>query len=277
MTPDRMELLGAARAEREGLGRMIQYVPPGSWESPSPCEGWRNRDVMAHLAAQEYAAAQVVAGEEPTEFEQFREAQEDHGFWVDGFNEWAVVKRKDLPFREVIAHWGRAADLLLVRVSRLSDEEWNAKRVPWVAGEIGVRYLVQSRVVEWWLHGEDMRAGAGMEPRLWHWPIYLTNDLAIRMLPWALGRAELSFPGKSVRIDLEGAGGGTWHYGLGRGETPAEDEKPDAFITGRAHAFALVAGRRAAAEGFLDDGNLVLGGDEDLGTAVLEHIRAYAS
>ncbi|MGZ4130036.1 MAG: hypothetical protein ACXVPR_04335 [Actinomycetota bacterium] len=141
--------------------------------------------------------------------------------------------------------------------------------------QIGVRYLIQSRVIEWWLHGEDIRVGAGLEPNLQHWPIYLTNDMGIRMLPYALGLAGLSFPGASVQVDLEGMGGGSWHWGLSAGESPDEDKKRDAFIEGRAYPFCLVAGRRVAAEHYLDDGNLVVGGDEDLAATVLEHIRAY--
>ncbi|MFB3738494.1 MAG: maleylpyruvate isomerase family mycothiol-dependent enzyme [Candidatus Velamenicoccus archaeovorus] len=270
---DRKQLLGIARAERARLGRTIQYAPPAAWEAPSPCEGWRNRDVVAHLVAQEYAAAQVVAGEDAEEFAAFRAANEG-AFWVNGFNEWAVGIRGEQPTRQVITDWGRAADLLLMRLGELSDDRWD-RRVPWVAGEIGLTYLVQSRIVEWWLHGEDVREGVGLEENPQHWPVYLVNDMGIRMLPYALGLAGLSFPGKSLRVELEGVGEGTWHWGLAPRETPAEDHKPDAFVQGRAPAFALVAGRRAPAERFLDDGTLVIGGDEAVAGAVLEHIRAY--
>jgi hypothetical protein len=99
--------------------------------------------------------------------------------------------------------------------------------------------------------------------------------MGIRMLPYALGLAGLSFPGASVRVDLEGMGGGSWHWGLSAGESPDEDKKPDAFIEGRALAFALVAGRRVAATSYLDDGNLVIGGDEELAIAVLDNLHAF--
>jgi uncharacterized protein (TIGR03083 family) len=270
---DRKQLLGIAHAERARLGRTIQYAAPGSWEGPSACAGWRNRDVLAHLVAQEYAAAQIVGGEEPEEFAAFRRAN-GGDLWVDGFNGWAVGIRQDQPTRQVITDWGRAADLLLTRLGELSDERWD-RRVPWVAGEIGIKYLLQSRIIEWWLHGEDIRQGAGLEENLQHWPVYLINDMGIRMLPYALGLAGLSFPGTSLRVDLEGVGEGTWHWGLAPRETPAADKKPDAFVQGRGPAFALVAGRRAPAERFLDDGTLVIGGDEAVAEAVLRHIRAY--
>ena len=122
------------------LGRVLQFAAPESWEEPSPCEGWRNRDVMAHLAAQETAAVQVVRGEAPEEFDAFRAAN-GGDFWVDGFNDSAVRVRADLTNRRILEDWGRAADLLLADLGGLDDAAWNARRVPWVAGDIGIRYL----------------------------------------------------------------------------------------------------------------------------------------
>lgn len=267
-------MLGVAHAERARLGRTMQYAPPGTWDRDSVCAGWRNRDIVAHLAAQDIAAGQLLAGEPAVEFDAFREANGGE-LWVNGFNEWAVKTRDEIPPRQVIGDWGRAADAFLVLAARLSEDEWRARRVAWVAGAIGARFLVQSRIIEWWLHGEDVRESAGLEENPQHWPVYLTNDLAIRMLPYSLGRAGLTFPDRSVRVDLEGVGVGTWHWGLAPGQTPPEDTKPDAFIQGRGLSFALVAGRRHDAATFLDDGNLVVGGDEDLAQAILTHLHAF--
>ena len=274
MTVDRSRMLGAAHAERARLGRTIQYASPETWEVDSVCAGWRNRDILAHLVAQDIAAAQLVAGEPAVEFAAFREAN-DGDLWVSGFNEWAVRVRDEAAPRDLIDDWGKAADAFLIFASRLSEDEWRSTKVDWVAGEIGARYLMQSRIIEWWLHGEDIRESAGLEENPQHWPVHLTNDLAIRMLPYSLGRAGLAFPGRSVKVDLEGVGEGSWHWGLAPRESPAEDKKPDAFVQGRATAFALVAGRRVPASAFLDDGNLVVGGEEDLAIAVLEHLRAF--
>ncbi|MFM7719302.1 MAG: maleylpyruvate isomerase family mycothiol-dependent enzyme [Actinomycetota bacterium] len=271
---ERSRLLAVAQAERARLGRTIQYAAPESWDAASPCEDWRNRDVLAHLAAQEIAAVQVVRGGEAEEFAAFRDAN-GGDFWVDGFNEFAVRLRADHPTRSVLEDWGRAADLLLDDLARIPAADWNGLRVPWVAGEIGVRYLVQSRIVEWWLHGEDVREGSDLERNPQQDAVFLVNDMAVRMLPWALGRAERSFPGRTVRVDLDGVGGGTWTWALAARETPDPDRKPDAFIQGRATAFASVAGRRLSAGAFLDAGDLVLGGDEEIALTVLELLRAF--
>jgi len=270
---EREQMLGIARHEREALGRTVQYTDPSAWEAPSGSKGWRNRDVVAHLAASEVIAAGVLVGEAPTELDEY--VKEGRNPTLDGFNAFAVARRAEAPFRQVLAEWGRAADLFLARASRVTPEDWATRRVPWLAGELPVRYLVQSRVAEWWAHGEDIRAGAGLESRREHWPIYALNDLAIRALPWALGLAGLSYHGKSVLIELEGAGGGTWHRGLAPREVPSERKRADAAIGGRGDTFARVAARRAPAEPYVEDGSLVLSGDEELALAILGNLRAF--
>jgi uncharacterized protein (TIGR03083 family) len=280
VTRSREQLLGIANAERERLGRMVQFADPDSWEQPSGAAGWWNRDVMAHLAAADTAAAQLVAGDAATELDEFRADLGSRPFDVDGWNAWSVARRSGLATREILETWGRAAGSLLAHAARLSDEDWRDQRYAWVAGDIAPRYLIQSRVVEWFLHGEDMRATNGVrdgwQPGWQHWPVHLTIDLGVRMLPWALARAGHDLSGRSVQIDVSGAGEGSWHWGLGAGEVPAPDKKPDTLVIGRAPQMALVAGRRLSAGEALDAGNLVVGGDEELGELVLRTIRAYA-
>lgn len=276
MALDRTWLLGTARAEREALGRTVQYTLPESWEAPSVSPGWRNRDIVAHLAATDVAAASVLGGEVPAEFEEFAKSADGGDLDLDSFNRWSVERRANEPFRSVVTEWGRAADLLLARASEIPQQEWPNRKVPWVGGEIRVGYLLQSRVMEWWLHGEDIRAGGDLPPRIEHPPIFAVNDLAIRMIPYALQQAGLPFPGRSAAIELEAAGGGTWHQGLTPGDRPAKGKNPDTTIAGRAHAFAQVAGRRIPAEYYLAEGIIQVGGDTELGEAILQHLRSFA-
>jgi hypothetical protein len=276
MSIEHHELLGIARHEREALGRTIQYTPPEAWQAASSVEGLRNRDVVAQLAAAEVAAAAVLGGEEPAEVAEYLKTEAGRADpTLDGFNRFAVTRRSDAPLFQVIREWGAAADLVLSRASLVDEDHWKGHRVPWFAGEIPVRYLVQSRVAEWWVRGEDIRAGAGLLPRQEHWPIYALNDLAIRALPWALGLAGLSYRGRSLLVELEGAGGGRWHHGLGSREVPSEGRRPDATIGGRGYHFAMVATRRASGDVYVEDGTLVVGGDQDLALTVLRNIRVF--
>src|SRR5207237_9496596 len=85
----------------------------------------------------------------------------DEPFTVDGWNAWTVNRRSGLETRVILDTWGEAAESFLVYCSKLDDDDWRNTRYPWIAGDIAARYLVQSRVVEWFLHGEDMRATNG--------------------------------------------------------------------------------------------------------------------
>lgn len=275
MSLDREQLLGVAYAERQRLGRMIQYAEPATWEQPSAADGWWNRDVMAHLAAGDTLAAQLVAGEPATELEEFNRDHEGSSFDIDAFNAWTVNRRSGAETREILTTWGLAAESFLSHAASLSDEEWAERRFEYVAGPIAARYLVQTRVVEWFLHGEDMRATNGLGPQYQHQPVNLTIDLAVRMLPWSLGRAGHDLSGLSVKVDVEGAGEGSWHWGLGSGEVPAGRKKPDATIRGRAPQLALVAGQRLKPDDALLSGAVVLGGDREVADLVLRNLRAY--
>ena len=275
----REELVGIAHAERQRLGRMIQYADPASWEQPSAAAGWWNRDVMAHLGAGDTAAAQLMAGLPAEELDQFRGEHASEPFSTDAWNAWTVNRRAEADTRDILNTWGAAAESLLEHATKLTDDAWRDRRFPWLAGDIAPAYLVQSRMVEWFLHGEDMRATNGVREGWqinWeHWPVFLTIDLGVRMLPWALAQAGHDVAGRSIKIDVTGAGAGVWHWGLGVGEVPAPTGDPDAVIVGRAPQLALVAGRRLTAEDVLATGALVTGGDRALAELVLQTIRAY--
>jgi uncharacterized protein (TIGR03083 family) len=268
-----MWLLGVARAEREALGRTVQYTAPDAWDNESPCEGWRVRDVLAHLAAAEVAAAALLGGETATEIEEFAKTVNGDEVTLDGFNGWAVRRRAEARVISVALEWGRAADLLLARASKTTAEDWHERRMPWFGADLRIGYFIQLRVAEWWVHGSDILTGGLLPPRMEHPPIYCVNDLAIRLIPYALSLQGLSFPGRSVSIDLDGVGEGRWHQGLAARYVPPETKRPDAIISGRGPAFAEVAAGRTDADLCLYDGVLLLGGDVQLGETVLGSLR----
>ncbi|HEX5948153.1 MAG TPA: maleylpyruvate isomerase family mycothiol-dependent enzyme [Actinomycetota bacterium] len=272
---ERDELLAVARHERDALGRTVQYMPPDRWLVESPSHGWPVKDALAHLAASEVAAAALVGGEEATELEEYRKSLDGEPVTPDGWTEWSVARRAEESPVAVGLEWGRAADLLLSRAAAASDEDWRDLEIPWVAGDIRLRYLVQARVAEWWVHGEDLREGGALPPRLEHWPVYTVNDLAIRLIPYSLSMASRSFPGKVIRVALQGVGEGTWLAPTEPGREAAAGSSFDAEIVGRGYAFASVAGGRADADVCLYEGLLNYGGDVELGEAVLHSLRSF--
>lgn len=272
---DRDELLAVARHERDALGRTVQYTPPDRWLEESPCEGWRVKDLLAHLAASDVAAAALVGGEDAAELDEYRKSLDAEPVTADGWNDWSVGRRLDDAPVALGLEWGRAADLLLSRAAAAAEEDWRDLEIAWVADDIRLRYLVQARVAEWWVHGEDLREGGALPPRLEHWPVFAVNDLAIRLIPYSLSLAGMSFPGRSVRVSLQGVGEGTWVASTDPGTQVPDGTEPDAVIVGRGHAFASVSGGRADADVCLYEGLLNVGGDGEFGEAVLHTLRSF--
>ena len=273
---DRGTLLGVAHAERQRLGRTIQYAEPQTWDQPSACDGWWNRDVMAHLASGDTAAAQVIKGDPVRRDGGIRRSGERvrvHLGRIQRLGGGEAIRTCDTRDPDRVGPGRRV--LPGVRGALLSPQDWAEKRFPWVAGDIAARFLVQTRVIEWWMHGEDVRATNGLGAQWQHWPIYLTIDLAVRMLPWSLGQAGLDLSGKSLSVSVEGAGEGTWHWGLGTGEIPPPKRSPTAVISGRAPQLALVSGRRLPVDDVLASGQIVLGGDRGVAETVLRNFRCF--
>jgi uncharacterized protein (TIGR03083 family) len=272
---DRDDLLAIARHERDALGRTVQYTPPDRWEAPSPCEEWRVKDVLAHLAAADVAAAALVAGDQADEIEEYRKSLNGRPLDTDEWNRWSVERRAEVAPVSLGQEWGRAADLVLSRAGQATDEDWHERQIPWVAGDIRLKYLVQARVAEWWVHGEDMREGAELPPRVEHWPIHTTCDLAIRLIPYSLSFGGREIEGKVVRVELDGTGAGTWWASTDPGRDIGKGARPDATIVGRGYAFASVAGGRADADVCLYEGLLNTGGEVDVAEAVLMTLRSF--
>jgi uncharacterized protein (TIGR03083 family) len=59
--PDPAGLAGAVAAERRELAAVLGGLPPGAWDEPSLCDGWRVREVVAHLTMPfRYSAARFA-------------------------------------------------------------------------------------------------------------------------------------------------------------------------------------------------------------------------
>lgn len=263
-----------ARQEREALGRGVQYTRPDAWANESSWHGRPVGDVLAHLAADEIASAALIGDEPPSELDEYRKSAGDDatvGGWIEG----SLARRADHSVQSLATEWGRAADLLLVRASKLSEEEWREKEIPWIAEDLRAGYFLQHRVAQWWLHNGDIEAGSGRPLRREHPPTYVVNDFAIKLIPYALSLEGHAFPGMTVQVELEETGGGLWHQSLEAGAVPVPDTKPDVYIEGRGSWFARLAGHRVDADTVLYEGLVNCGGDVAVGETILRCLRAF--
>jgi uncharacterized protein (TIGR03084 family) len=174
----------------------------------SLCPGWTVRDVVVHLVVGDALALRALSGEDC-----FPEKTADE----------EVLAKESL---ERVAAFGpvslgMAVDRLVsgrrVLLEAIADipETDRRERVPWVAGSVSRLALVQSRLMETWVHGRDLRLPLGLpspyDDRCW-W----INDLGARHVPYSLAKAGLDV-NLTVALALDGPGGGEWSIGTAPG------------------------------------------------------------
>jgi uncharacterized protein (TIGR03084 family) len=219
----------------------------------SLCPGWVVRDVVVHLAVGDDLARRALLGEDcfpaPTADEGVlaRESLERVAAYgpvsMAGAREAFVVARREL----------RAV------VSALTEDE-RVSRVPWAARPISRVALVQSRLMETWVHGRDLRHPLGM-PTAYDDRTWWIGDLGVRHVSYALAKEGIA-PAPVVDLVLEGPGGGTW-----------QRDGAAVTVTGPAWAWLLVVTRRAPGR---PEALAALSSSAPAGTAVVETARAFA-
>ncbi len=223
----------ARRARSGSAARSSTRLPaPGTPTASAP--GWQNRDIVAHLAAQEIAAAQLLNGDPAVEFDAFREAN-DGELWVNGFNEWAVKTRAEIPDPRAHAPTGaRPPTRSSTLAARLSDDEWRTTE-----GRVGRRRdrrpvprPVAGRSSGGSTARTSARARASRRTRSTGrstWPTTWRSGCC----RGRSGRRASSFPGAQPSGRSRGRRRGDVALGpRPRGDHRPEDKKPDAFIAG---------------------------------------------
>ena len=133
---------------REGRAEIVEFarsVPPEAWSRPSPNPGWRCKDLLAHLAAGDWAlqsGLRVVIAKERLDIAQFGN--------VDEANARFIAERAGRSIEELIAEVeaeGEETQALLARLEE-GDEQYtpdNAPITPTTLGEFLRRFSQHDR------------------------------------------------------------------------------------------------------------------------------------
>ena len=282
VTMSREELVGIAHAERQRLGRMIQYADPDTWEQPSAAAGWWNRDVMAHLARRRHRRR--AAGGRPAR----RGARRVPGTARrSGLLDRRLERLDREPARGLDdprapgdVGRGRGVAARARRAARATTT-WRDDRLPVARRRHRAdlpRAVARRRVVPARRgHAGDQRRRRGLAGQL----------AALAGLPHdrprrahaARGRSPrraTTSAGRSIKIDVSGAGAGVVALGPRRGRGSGAHGR--ARRGHRRARPAVGARRRSTAVGRRrprPPASLVTGGDTTLADLVLRTIRAY--
>lgn len=142
---DKDEILEGYRDERQRFIGFLRTIDAAAWDTPSLCEGWRVRDIAAHLAGN---VADVLE-------------QRLEGAGSVEYNQRQVDERAGMTPAEILAEWEDKGAQLDAFLAGLDATLWDTE-LPQIGMTVGFGVL---RLLEdLWVHAQDARGPLGHAP-----------------------------------------------------------------------------------------------------------------
>ena len=247
----------------EGLGGDL--TDP-EWDLPSECPGWTVRDVLSHLIGIERS---LLGDPSPAPLDELPPHVANE---IGARNEAWVEARRALPgravldeFRDVTAR--RLADLRTSPSARFDEIG------PSPVGQVPYREFMRVRVMDCWVHEQDMRVATGRPGHDSGPAAELSLERLSSAMPFVVGKQAGAPEGSSVRFELRGTMSRRIDVVVrdGRASTVAELEgHPTTVLDMGVEAFWRLACGRVDGESARLAGLVVVDGDIELAYRVLD-------
>jgi uncharacterized protein (TIGR03083 family) len=246
--------LGAALDERE-------------WKLPTDLAGWTVQDNLAHLIGTERVLHGLPAAAMPADMG-------DHVKNPIGqFNEAEVEARRGRSGAEVLAEWDALVERR-VETLRTADDGYFAKEMATPTGPGTMADFLHIRVLDCWIHEQDMRRAVGRPGHLDGPAAEHTVDRLLRTVPIVIGKRAATPEGRAVIIDIAGDVHRHVVCEVVDGRAKIVDipsTEPLATITLDAETFVVLATGRCTAAAVA--ARIDLAGDQSLGQRVVDNLN----
>ena len=255
------------------LQQLVASLSPADFERPTDCPGWSVLDVLAHLAALE---RELATGEQPANVQPI-EGQGPAAWWTEA----GVTERRGRQPAEVLAEYRemvarRAADL----AERLPDDPGGKpERTPGAVAWDN-RTLLRNRVLDTWVHEQDIRRATDHPGGLTGAPAEIVEGIFSAAWPFVLAKRAAAPAGTRIGVVLDGRRSDYVVSADGRGrqldsaeadvpDDPEGIDDADAVISLNREALTILGAGRRTPDDLPDTALLSLTGDLDLAGRVL--------
>lgn len=231
--------LAALRRERAQLLTFLNGLSHSQWQAPSAADGWRVRDVVAHLGA----SARLLLGPGVHHMLRSANAEELNDALVDHRRGWEVTR--------VLSEFEKCSARALVMLQLSARPPLGALRLPIAElGSYPLRLTPSLLLFDWHVHlRHDIAPALGL-------PDPATDaDRMAAVLEWMMAgleqmnRTAMTWVDRPLSLRLAGIGGGTWRI---QPETsgrlrvsPGRADDAAVEISGNTIEFPLWATRRS--------------------------------
>jgi uncharacterized protein (TIGR03083 family) len=252
--------------EWDAIDSLGRDLGDGEWDLPSECPGWTVRDVLSHLIGIERTLLGDQAPPPLTELPSYVENE------IGARNEAWVAPRRSRPgrdvleeFREVTAR--RLADLRAQPESRFEEIG------PSPVGDVPYLEFMHVRVMDSWVHEQDIRVATGRPGHDAGPAAQLAMDRLCSAIPFVVGKQARAPDGAAVRFELRGPLSRRIDVEVRDGRAkalPTLDRQPTAVLDMGADVFWRLTCGRVDGKAARLAGLVEIEGDGDLASRVLD-------
>lgn len=189
------------------LGTLLRGLSPDAWRQPTTCAGWDVKDVAAHLLDSAIRRLAMQRDGHSLPFD----VSGGLASWVNGMNQsWVEAARRMSPAMliELLDLYGRQLSEWFERVDPFAQARW---AVSWAGDDESLNWFDMAReLTERWHHQQQIRDATGRPPLYESRFFAPVIDTFMRALPYTY-RDVVAPNGTTVRFEVTGEGGGTWH------------------------------------------------------------------
>jgi uncharacterized protein (TIGR03083 family) len=241
-------------------------LSPEDWDRATECPGWTVKDVVSHLIGTErflqgLPAAQAEPGARPYVKNLIGEA-----------NEREVEARRGTSGPEVLAELEELVALRLATL-RTGDEAYFAQPSLTPTGQGTLLDFLDIRVLDNWIHEQDIRRTVGRPGHLDCGAAEHTIDRMLRALPMVVGKRAAAPEGSTVVVALTGPVERTVGITVegGRAKVVEPPAEPDVRVAMDSETYVVLANGRQPVAARAD--RVGVEGDRELGQAIVEHLN----
>lgn len=247
----------------DSLDEFLPRLTEEQWKTASQLPGWTVQDNLSHIVGTERALYGLPETDHrASDLSHVRNP-------IGEMNEHHVDLRRHQSGAEVLAEFHEVARLRIEQL-RTADDAYFATEAMTPTGPGTVADFLHIRVLDCWMHEQDMRRAVGMPGHLGGPAAEHTIDRLIRTIPIVVGKRAGTPEGDSVVIDITGAVKRHVVTTVRDGRATIVDAPPSpplATVTMDSDTFLQLAGGRATHTELTD--GWTISGDVDLGTRVV--------
>jgi uncharacterized protein (TIGR03083 family) len=257
------------REEWEAISDLGRVLEEREWDMPSECPGWTVRDVMSHMIGTERSLLGDTAPHAP-------DAMPDHVHNdIGARNEAWVSARRSVPGPTVLEEFRAVTARRFEALRSLSSAGFDEVG-PSPLGPVPYREFMRVRVMDCWVHEQDIRVATGRPGHQTGPAAELALDRIASAMPFVVGKQAGAPDGASVRFEVRGARPRRIDISVRDGRAvvvDALDGEPSATLDMEVDAFWRLACGRVNATAARAAGLVELRGDDDLASAVAAAMR----